>query len=178
MRFGIPERSLLFIGTLFSNEDYYVKAIQSLERIFGEIVMESPPVRWDYTDYYKKELGEPIYRRFLFFKRLVEQNSISTIKLITNEIEKNLSTAGKRNINIDPGYLTPAKIVLASTKDYSHRIYLKDGIYAEVTLIFKNGMFVPHINTYRDYQDEKFVNVFMMARKLLSLVRQLDSSTV
>jgi hypothetical protein len=166
-----PEKVLLFMSTLFSNEDYYVKAIQSLERIFGEIVMESPTVRWDYTDYYKKELGEPIYRRFIFFKRLVEQDSISTIKLITNEIEKNLSTAGKRNINIDPGYLTPAKIVLASTKDYSHRIYLKDGIYAEAALIFKNGQFTPHINTYRDYQDEKYLKIFMMARKLLSLIR-------
>jgi len=172
--YGHPEKALLFTGALFSNEDYYAEARQSLERIFGEAIMESPPIRWDYTDYYKEELGEPLYRRFIFFKKLIEQDSISTIKLITNEIEKNLSTAGKRNINIDPGYLTAAKIVLASTKDYSHRIYLKDGIYAEVTLIFKNSRFVPHINTYRDYQDEKFVNVFMMARKLLSLIKLED----
>jgi hypothetical protein len=166
-----PEKALLFIGTLFSNEDYYIEARQSLERIFGEIVMETPVIRWEFSDYYKDELGEPIYRRFIFFKNLMEQENLSTIKLTTNEIEKNLSSDGKRNINLDPGYLTPAKIVLASTKDYSHRIYLKDGIYAEVTLIFKKGQFIPHINTYKDYQDEKYLRIFMTARKLLSILR-------
>jgi hypothetical protein len=164
------EKALLFIGSLFSNEDYYFESRLSLERIFGEIIMESPAIKWDFSDYYKDELGEIIYRRFMFFKNLIEQDYISTIKLITNEIEKSLSSNGKRNINLDPGYLTPAKIVLASTKDYSHRIYLKDGIYAEVTLIFKKGQFVPHINTYKDYQDERYLRIFMMARKLLSML--------
>jgi hypothetical protein len=166
-----PEKALLFTGTLFSNEDYYIKARQSLERIFGEIVMETPAIRWEFSDYYKDELGEPIYRRFIFFKNLIEQENLSTIKLTTNEIEKSLSSDGKRNINLDPGYMTPAKIVLASTKDYSHRIYLKDGIYAEVTLIFKKGQFIPHINTYKDYQDEKYLRIFMMARRLLGILR-------
>lgn len=166
-----PEKVLLFTGTLFSNEDYYIEARQSLERIFGEIVMETPAIRWEFSDYYKDELGEPIYRRFVFFKNLMEQENLSTIKLTTNEIEKNLSSDGKRNINLDPGYLTPAKIVLASTKDYSHRIYIKDGIYAEVTLIFKKGQFIPHINTYKDYQDEKYLRIFMMARRLLGILR-------
>lgn len=165
------EKALLFIGTLFSNEDYYIEARQSLERIFGEIVMESPAIKWDFSDYYKDELGGPIYRRFVFFKNLVEQENLSAIKLITNEIERNLSTDEKRNINLDPGYLTPAKIVLASTKDYSHRIYLKDGIYAEVTLIFKKGQFVSHVNTYKDYQDERYLRIFMMARKLLAILK-------
>lgn len=166
-----PEKALLFTGTLFSNEDYYTKARQSLERIFGEIVMETPAIRWEFSAYYKDELGEPIYRRFIFFKNLIEQENLSTIKLTTNEIEKSLSSDGKRNINLDPGYMTPAKIVLASTKDYSHRIYLKDGIYAEVTLIFKKGQFIPHINTYKDYQDEKYLRIFMMARRLLGILR-------
>lgn len=166
-----PEKALLFMGTLFSNEDYYIEARQSLERIFGEIVMESPAIKWDFSDYYKDELGGPIYRRFVFFKNLVDQENLSAIKLITNEIERNLSTDEKRNINLDPGYLTPAKIVLASTKDYSHRIYLKDGIYAEVTLIFKKGQFVPHVNTYKDYQDERYLRIFMMARKLLAILK-------
>lgn len=166
----LPEKALLFIGTLFSNEDFYYEARQSLERIFGEAVMEGPKIKWDFSDYYKEELGESIYRRFIFFKQLIQQDYISTIKLITNEIEKDLSSGGKRNINLDPGYLTPAKIVLASTKDYAHRIYLKDGIYAEVTLIFRNGNFVPHINTYKDYQDERYLRLFMIGRRLLKAV--------
>ncbi|MDI6801896.1 MAG: DUF4416 family protein [Thermodesulfovibrionales bacterium] len=166
-----PDKALLFVGTLYSKEDYYFKALKSLEKIFGEIAMESPPMKWDYSDYYKDELGEPIYRRFIFFKTLIEQDRIAGIKLLTNGLEEELSFHGKRNVNIDPGYITPAKIVLASTKDYSHRIYLKDGIYAEATLIFKNSKFIPHINTYRDYQDEQYLNIFMIARKLLSILR-------
>lgn len=165
-----PGKALLFVGALFSNEDYYIEAQQSLETSFGEIIMESPAIKWDFSDYYKDEIGEPIYRGFLFFKNLVDQENLSQIKLITNEIERNLSSDGKRNINLDPGYMTPAKIVLASTKDYSHRIYLKDGIYAEVTLIFKKGQFVPHVNTYKDYQDGRYLRIFMIARKLLSIL--------
>jgi hypothetical protein len=171
-----PEKALLFTATLFSNEDYYTESIKSLEKIFGEIVMETPKIKWDFSDYYKDELGEPIYRRFIFLKDLVEQESLSSIKLKTNEIEKSLSEHGKRNINLDPGYLTSAKVVLASTKDYSHRIYLKNGIYAEVTLIFKKGQFIPHVNTYKDYQDEKYLKIFMMARRLLSILRQCNNN--
>lgn len=167
-----PEKAFLFIGTLFQKEDYYFRARQYLEKMFGEIVMECPRIKWDFSDYYKDELGSPIHRRFLFFKDLIEQDRLAGIKLITNNTERDLSTDGKRNINLDPGYLTPAKVVLASTKDYSHRIYLKDGIYAEVTLIFKKGQFIPHVNTYKDYQDEKYLRIFMMARELLSVLRQ------
>lgn len=167
-----PEKSLLFIGTLFSKNEYYVQAIQSLKKVFGEVIMESPVMKWDFSDYYKEEIGEPIYRRFVFFRNLIEQENLSGIKLTTNDIEKSLSSDGKRNINLDPGYLTPAKIILASTKDYSHRIYLKDGIYGEVTLIFRQGRFVPHINTYRDFQDERYLRLLMIARKLLFLLRK------
>lgn len=165
-----PENALLFIGTLFSDEDFYFKAQQILEESFGDIAMEGPLTKWEFSDYYKEELGEHIYRRFIFFKRLIKQDVLASIKLATNEIEKALSSNGKRNINLDPGYLTPAKIVLASTKDYSHRIYLKDGIYAEVTLIFKKGKFIPHINTYNDFKDERYLDLFMTARRLFSLL--------
>lgn len=171
-----PEKAILFVGTLFSKNEYYFQAIQSLGKFFGEVIMESPLIKWDFSDYYKKEIGEPIYRRFIFLKNLIEQENLSDIKLTTNDIEKSLSSDGKRNINLDPGYLTPAKIVLASTKDYSHRIYLKDGIYGEVTLIFRQGRFVPHINTYRDFQDERYLRLLMIARKLLFLLKKQSIS--
>ncbi|MBI3593003.1 MAG: DUF4416 family protein [Nitrospirae bacterium] len=164
-----PEKALLLAGTLFSNEDYYIKAQQALEEAFGEIIMESPVIKWDFSNHYKDELGEPVYRKFIFFRNLVEQDKLASIKLITHEIENSLSTNGKRNINLDPGYLTLAKLVLASTKDYSHRIYLTDGIYAEVTLAYNKGKgrFLPNPNTYRDYHDERYQKIFSMARALL-----------
>lgn len=163
---GKPKKVLLFVGTLFSNEDYYFKAKDLLENIFGQILFESPKMLWDYSDYYTNELGSPIQRRFIFFRNLISEEDIAEIKLKTNEIEEAVSVNNKRTINLDPGYIGLAKVVLATTKDYCHRIYLKKGIYAEVTLIFKDGSFQPHINTYRDYATEDYVKLFNLARTL------------
>lgn len=132
--------------------------------------MQSAPVNWNYSNYYREELGENIIRRFIFFRNFIEQSAIADIKIITNGIEKQLSYNDKRNVNIDPGYLTLAKIVLASTKDYSHRIYLKNGVYAEVTLIFKKKCFIPHINTYKDYQDQRYLDILLNARRLFKII--------
>ncbi len=166
-----PDKAMLFSGILYSKEHYYDNAIDCLQDIFGSIAMESPITKWDFSDHYRDELGETIYRRFVFFKDLIKQEDLAGIKLATRKIEDKLSADGKRNVNLDPGYLTPAKIVLASIKDYSHRMYLKDGIFAEVTLSFVKGRFTPHINTYNDYKEEKYIRVFMMARELLSLLK-------
>ena len=85
-----------------------------------------------------------------------------------------MSIDGKRCINLDPGYLTLAKIVLASTKDYSHRIYLKDGIHAEVTLIYSKETkeYLPNINTYNDYKDERHKKIFLLARQLFQMMQR------
>ncbi len=100
----------------------------------------------------------------------VINDSLNLLK--TNEIEDAFSLNGKRRINLDPGYLTLAKIVLVSTKNYSHRIYLKKGIYGEVTLIYykEYGTFKPNLYTYRDYQDKAHIDVFMQARELLKKI--------
>lgn len=167
-----PAKALLFTSALFSNEEYLAKARRSLEERVGEIIMESPTSAWAYSVYYEKEMGSPLYRRFLFFRELIEQDGISAVKLATNTIENELSTGKNRNINLDPGYITPAKLVLATTKDYSHRLYLKDGIYAEVTLMYqkRTGRFVPNTNTYRDYADPGNQRIFHIARALLHIL--------
>src|SRR6266498_4956303 len=134
-----PESSLLFVGTLYRNEAYLNQAKEKLKGFFGEIVMETPPLSWDYSEYYRNELGSPIKRIFLFFKNRTGPEKLAHIKLATNGIEHQLSKEGKRNINLDPGYLTEAKVVLASTKNYSHRIHLSNGIFAEVALLYKEG---------------------------------------
>jgi hypothetical protein len=162
-----PEQSLLFVGTLYSDEKIADSSKELLKKTFGDILFESMPMPWDYSSYYDEELGRPIFRQFLFFKNFIDPGTLADIKLGTNELEENFSSNGKRKINLDPGYLTLSKIVLASTKDYAHRIYLGKGIYAELTLIFKNGAYAPCINTYRDYQDKKYIDIFMTARAML-----------
>jgi hypothetical protein len=165
------DKSLLFVGALYSENKYYQEAYPALQSAFGEIVMETPRMPWDYSGYYKDEMGAPIMRRFLFFRSAMMPDALADVKLKTIEMEKGFSIDGKRQINLDPGYLTPAKVVLASTKDYSHRIYLRDGIYAEATLIFKGKQFVPHIHTYNDYKDEKFLRFFLLGREMFFLLK-------
>jgi len=166
-RVRATEPALLFIGTLYSDTEIFDCSKKILEKHFGDILLVSPSVPWDYSSYYKDELGNPLFRQFIFFKTLIDPGVLADIKLNTNTIEDALSSGGKRCINLDPGYLTRSKIVLASTKNYAHRIYIGKGIYAEVTLIFKDGTYNPHLYTYRDYQDKTYIDIFMNAREIL-----------
>ena len=162
-----PEPALLFIGTLYHNEAYFSKAREKLKASFGEIAFESPALPWDYSEYYKEELGSPITRTFIFFRDMINPEALADIKLLTNDIEQQMSSGGKRNINLDPGYLAAYQVVLASTKNYAHRIYLSKGIYAEVTLIHKDGRYCPHLFTYRDYASDEYIRLFERARVFL-----------
>lgn len=161
-----PQKALLFCSTLYSQENILTDALRQLTVTFGETLFYSPALIWNFSDYYQKELGDRIFRRYIFFRELIEQGNLADIKLLSNQIEKSLSINHKRTINIDTGYMTPAKIVLASTKDFSHRIYLSKGIYAEVTLIFKKGEFISHLNTYPDYKHKQHQFYFHIARSI------------
>ncbi len=167
-----PEAALLFTGALYSDPEIFAHTKIILENIFGDSLSVSPPLPWDYSVYYRNELGSPIERRFIFFKDLFNTGTLADIKIKTNEVEASFSVSGKRLINIDPGYLTLAKVVLASTKNYSHRLNLGKGIYGEVTLIFhqKEGTFKPHLFTFRDYQEDTHIDIFMNARGLLKKI--------
>jgi hypothetical protein len=172
-----PDPVLLFVGTLYRDEEYLSRAKERLYGLFGESVFESPPLPWEYSDYYKGELGTPIQRTFIFFRNTINPDALCDIKLKTNEMEEDLSTGGKRNINLDPGYLTPYHVVLASTKNYSHRVYLGKGIYAEVTLLYKNNRYRPHLFTYRDYASDEYVEIFAKARKFFDEKSKLLKTT-
>jgi hypothetical protein len=167
---GSAESGLLFIGTLYSDPDIFSRSKDILQKNFGEILFTSPPSPWDYSPYYKDELGWPIIRQFIFFKDLLDAGNLPGIKLKTNEIEERLSSNNRRSINLDPGYLTLAKVVLASTKNYSHRIYLGEGIYGEVTLVYQDNTFRPHLFTYRDYQEHGCIDLFVNARAMLKKI--------
>ncbi|RMG67474.1 MAG: DUF4416 family protein, partial [Nitrospirae bacterium] len=113
-----PEKALLFTGTLFSDDRVYKWARKRLDELYGPVLFESERLNWEHTDYYRDELGWPIYRRFIAFRRIIDPSEIVEIKLKTNHIEEELSEGGKRRINLDPGYITPSKLVLATTKNY------------------------------------------------------------
>ena len=164
-----PEQALLFLGTLHTDLRIFDEAVRILTEQFGEIFLTSPAVPWDHSSHYKDELGWPILRQFIFFSDVIDTGSLADIKLKTIEVEDSLSSGGKRRINLDPGYITLAKVVLASTKNYSHRIYLGKGIFAEITLIYRavERTYTPHLFTYTDYQEKDNIDLFMKARNEL-----------
>ncbi|HMK43495.1 MAG TPA: DUF4416 family protein [Dissulfurispiraceae bacterium] len=165
-----PCSALLFVSTLFLDWGIFRDACHHLEGSFGEVIMESPTYAWEYSKHYAPEMGEGLLRRYVFFGRLIDQGEIAAIKLKTNALEQRYSVDGRRRINLDPGYLTMAKVVLASTKDYSHRIYLGEGIFAEITMMQQKGRLAGALNCYRDYQDEQTLRVFSLGRVLYDIL--------
>jgi len=154
----------LIIGFIFKNEKVVERAKLLLKKRFGEIDFESSTLAFKHTDYYCAEFGKDLKRRFISFKKLISPQDLPRIKLTTNRIENRLSCAGSRLINIDPGYLDLAKLILASTKDYKHRIYLSQGIFAEVTLFYQGGTFRSWEWTYPDYQTDEYIAIFNQIR--------------
>jgi hypothetical protein len=153
------------IGSLFSHQGALIDAsIKEMEERFGSVDWVSEILPFDRTRYYEREMGWPLYRRFISFIKLIMPESIADIKLITNELEKAHLDKEKRTINIDPGYVTLERLVLATGKNYSHRVYLSKGIYADLTLIFHRGTFKPLSWTYPDYADERVISLFNRLR--------------
>jgi hypothetical protein len=161
-----PEPAMLFIGMLYADSAVFNPVEQILKRAFGETSLVSRASTWEYSEHYREEFGWPLTRKFVFFRDVIDPESLPDIKVKSNEIEDAFSIDNKRRINLDPGYLTLSKIVLASTKNYAHRIYLRNGIYGEITLYYQDGMFRPHLFTYRDYQEKSCLELFTHAREM------------
>lgn len=158
-------RKVKLISSLFSPEEALIdKVIQEMEGHFGPVDWVSGNLFFDRTRYYENEMGWPLHRRFISFFKLIRPDSIVDIKQITNELEKEYLVNKKRKINVDPGYISLERLVLATGKNYIHRIYLEKGIYADLTLIFHDGTFKPLAWTYPDYADEKVIGFFNMVR--------------
>lgn len=164
-----PSPVKLIIAILFTSEGVLLNAKEGLERKFGRIDFESPVIPFGYTDYYEKEMGPDLRRQFISFERLIKPDTLASIKRYTNKIESRLTGKNEkysRRINLDPGYIDAARLVLATCKDYAHRVYLGGGIYAESTLQFKEGTFVPWPWTYPDYKSEQYISNFIKIRRL------------
>jgi hypothetical protein len=110
-------------------------------------------------------MGSPLYRRLLVFKKLVSQDALVEIKLLTNGLEKINCRDQKRRVNIDPGYLSHERFVLATGKNFTHRLYLMKGIFADLTLIYTKGNFQALPWTYPDYKDPKMLTFLETVRK-------------
>ncbi|MFQ5491461.1 MAG: DUF4416 family protein [Phycisphaerae bacterium] len=166
-----PKPAKLFCGLLSADLDLMAEASRRLAKQFGPIDATSETWPFTATDYYQHEMGSDIKRRFVTFAQLISVDRLPEIKRFTNDLEKgfchDLALAlDTRPINIDPGYLNLSKLVLATTKDYSHRLYLARGIYAEVTLHYENAAWQPWPWTYPDYASQDYRDFFNQVRQV------------
>lgn len=152
----------LISGLLSASETLLSGAKQVLERYYGPIDLQSPVIPFNFTDYYDEEIGKGILRQFISFSKLVRPEYISRIKRQTIRIERKF----RRKVNIDPGYITLDKLVLATTKNATYRIYLGSGIYAQSTLFFQNGSLCPWNWTYPDYKTDMAIEFFNQVRNV------------
>ncbi len=158
-----PKPIKIFCG-LIGSPEAIERVKHRLIGTFGEIDCESKLLKFDFTRYYHAEMGENLWRKWISFRPLRERGYLSLAKFLCVRIEKELSDGEKRRINIDPGYLDDAQVVLATTKNYSHRLYIGMGYYAEVTLIYRGGSFHVQEWTYPDYRIDEAISFFSSAR--------------
>lgn len=152
-----PMPSLLVIAIFSRHPEALEWARGRLTSAYGPVARTSPDFDFKQTTYYQKTMGPGLKKRFLAFENLIETDRLPDVKLFTNTLEEELAETKTypdvRPLNIDPGLIQLGKFLLATTKDQGHRIYLRDGIFAEVTLRFEGGAFELWPWTYRDYRE-------------------------
>jgi hypothetical protein len=167
-----PLAPVLPLLAAFSRYDVALEwGVRRAAEILGTPALASPKFAFRETDYYTPTMGQELTKRFWVFRPLRDAGELADWKRGTIALEAEYASLGRhpepRPLNLDPGYLTLAKLVLASTKDHAHRIYLSQGIFAEVTLYFKLGRWQPRDWTFPDYRRADYHEFFMAARQLL-----------
>jgi hypothetical protein len=172
----------LFVGVLASEPQLLAEVESRLSTGFGGIDLQSSVIPFTFTDYYRRETGDRIVRTFFAFERLIEAGRLPEIKQWTNAIEAEFSAVRSeiaRPVNLDPGYVEHSKVILASTKNFYHRMYLGGGIFGEVTMHFRNNAWEFFPWTYPDYRSEEYGKFFLSLRqryraqlKSMCLIRQ------
>ena len=171
-----PRPVKLIVGILGSDERCLAAARSGLESAIGPIDLVSDIWPFNQTGYYADEIGPQILRQFVSFERLIDPGELADLKHRTNALEQELAGAlalpMPRPVNLDPGIIEPSKLVLATTKNYSHRIYIGRQMYAEVTLVFDKGSWRPLPHTYPDYRQQQYSDFFTKVRgRLLEQLR-------
>lgn len=173
------DKAKLICGIITGRAELFARAAEILADALGAIDLTGPIMPFDLTDYYEDKMGPKLQRQFVSFDRLIRPDMLVDIKHRTNEIESRLaacqaSCGPARPINLDPGYVEPAKLVLASMKNFSHRIYLGRGVYAEVTLMYRKGRWEPLAWTFPDFASGRYDAFLTDVRNLLRQVQRKE----
>ena len=167
-----PDKVKLIVAILAADKESLKLAEDAIETRIGRIEMQSESWPFDFTSYYKHEAGENIIRKLVAIESLICPGTLADLKLKTNEMEKQLASqldsVMPRPVNLDPGYIEPSKLVLASAKNFAHRIYIGRQIWAEVTLIHEKGKWISMRYTFPDYKSgryDEFLNAVRLRLK-------------
>jgi hypothetical protein len=150
----------LFSGVIYRDEGVYEETRKKLEERFSPVDLEAGPFDFDFTTYYNAEMGTPLFRRFISFERLICPEELPGIKLFTNEMEIAASVNGNRVINLDPGYLSEANVIIATTKNQYHRVPLSKGIYAHMEYVLMRKKIMTLDWTYPDFRTPRYMDFF------------------
>jgi hypothetical protein len=172
----IPEPARIVVSVLTPHQDLVADAAGRLVPELGPVEEQIGPLPFGYTSYYDKEMGPGIERWLWSFRNLVDLGELARIKLLTNALEDRYSESGNRRMNLDPSLMTLGNFVLATGKNNAHRIYLRDGVFGDLTLIYKGGSYRPLSWTYPDYADPSMIAILNGIRERYKCILRMTSS--
>ncbi|NOR15374.1 MAG: DUF4416 family protein [Candidatus Aminicenantes bacterium] len=159
----------LICGVMVRDTALFSGALERLSQVFGRMDLTSSAFKFTFSDYYHKQMGGAVERMFLSFSDLISPENLSSIKLQTNELEEIVRReqgSDQRVINLDPGILSASSLVMATTKDFAHRIPLQNGIYAHLELLFGKDMIRTLEWTYPDFKTGDYDEFFLEVRRI------------
>jgi len=159
----------LICGIIAPKETLFTRAEEHLVQLYGSVDITSPLIAFNTTDYYEKQMGKNLKKQFLSFASLISPEKLGEIKLRTNGLEEEIREElkeGRRVVNLDPGYLTQASLIMATAKNFAHRIPLQQGIYAHVELLFSKTDIKTLDWTYPDYRSKEYKEFLLETRRI------------
>jgi len=169
-----PPPGKLILSVIYSSMDALADCLKTLERRFGRVEFETAEIPCANGERYREEMGAELYRRFFSFEQPVPRSSLASVKGICHKIEPNFADRVEdfhfRTVNIDPGIMTVSSLVMASHHEYGHSVYLTNGVFGELTLVWSNGRFVRLPWTDPDFYDNEAVDLFERVRGCFELV--------
>jgi len=173
-----PPPGRLVVSIIYSSMDALADAVKALEKRFGRVQYETLEIPCAEADDYREEMGDDLLRRFYSFETEVARDSLPALKAACYKIEPKFSDTVDdyhfRTVNIDPGIMTPSALVMASHKEYNHRVYLRDGVYAEIALIFAHDKFCRLPWTIPDFCADEAIDFFERVRSSFEIIQPAE----